>query len=273
MAKVFRESRKEKLHDKSYTVYNAILVKEQVLNGELLPKEEIQKSALGWNGRPVVITHPRGSANSPENAETFEIGLLYNVRFEESTSKLKGEIWLDDAVVNTALSSKDEYVRENTQALKQKLDDDEPIDVSTAYYVNTFEDAKGLHKGVAYNGIQRNIIPDHLALLPLDKGASSWADGSGMRDNSAALRRHAAGDMSDAAEKKQAESTKSKEENPAPKENEFFDKGAIYITPMPGKTLALYETADGEGYSIEPDGVLLVRKDSLELARQQAQTF
>jgi hypothetical protein len=51
--------RHETIDGTRYLVAPVVLVREQVLNGEFLPAEEIEKSAPGWNDRTVVVHHPK----------------------------------------------------------------------------------------------------------------------------------------------------------------------------------------------------------------------
>jgi len=164
-----------------YLVAPVVMVREQVLNGEFLPADEIEKSVPGWNGRPVVCHHPKScdgddvTANSPDSIPDYEVGRIFNVSYDPETTKLKGEAWLDIAKMSKNKETKAAY----DMILKNKC-----LEVSTGYFVNSPQSISGNHNEVEYTAVQRDILPDHLALLPGDVGACSWEDGAGIRHNS-----------------------------------------------------------------------------------------
>lgn len=170
-------TRYEELDGVKYLVAPVIMVQEQVLSypqgNELLPAEEIEKSVNGWNGRPVVIYHPEGTANSPDTARRYEVGKIYNAHYEKK--QLKAEIWVDE--------SKAESKTGDSYLALQMIKNGEPLEVSTGYYVNSPESSAGEYGGVSYQAVQRDIMPDHLALLPQKTGNCSYADGCGVRAN------------------------------------------------------------------------------------------
>ena len=177
------KTRTENLDGINYLVAPVVLVREQVLNGELLPAEEIEKSAVGWNGRPVVVYHPQDNegndviANDPEVVPKYEVGKVYNVEYDSKTTKLKGEIWID--------VSKAKRKNKDTKLALEMINESDALEVSTGYIVNDRLAKEGEFDGVEYKAIQRDIMPDHLALLPKEIGACSWEDGAGVRNNSA----------------------------------------------------------------------------------------
>jgi hypothetical protein len=142
-----------------------------VLNGELVSAEEIERSTVAWNGRPWVVPHPMHngehiSANRPDAVEKHEIGRVFGAHFDGG---VKAEVWTDIAKAQNL-----ELGREVLARLKAG----QPIEVSTAYH-RKLEVRPGTYNGVGYSGIARNLLPDHLAALPHDMGACSWADGCG----------------------------------------------------------------------------------------------
>lgn len=175
------KTRYETLDGIKYLVAPVVLVREQVLNGEFLPADEIEKSALGWNGRPVVVYHPEekdgspASANRPDMVKSYEVGRLFNIEYEPESTKLKGEIWID--------ISKASRKNPDTKKAIDMIQHSDELQVSTGYFVTKFVDVSGEYDGVEYNGIQQNILPDHLALLPEEEGACNWEDGAGVRNN------------------------------------------------------------------------------------------
>ncbi|MBU8908514.1 DUF2213 domain-containing protein [Desertibacillus haloalkaliphilus] len=170
-------ARTETHEGREHLVAPVIAVKEGVLNGELALSEEFGKYPDSWNGIPLPINHPteKGvpvSANSPSRIEEYSVGRFFNAHLDGDA--LKGEIWVD---VEKATELGGEALE-----VVNRLQEGKPIEVSTAYF-NDIEDGSGTFNSKEYNGIQRNMRPDHLALLPNDIGACSWEDGCGVRAN------------------------------------------------------------------------------------------
>src|SRR5215475_3950589 len=128
----------------------------------------------GWNGRPVVLNHPKVdgepvSANSPRVMNNGVFGQLFNTVLDGT--KLKSEMWLD---VNRAneLGGQEQDAVERLQA-------GEMMEVSTGLFMD-LDATEGTFNGEKFIGIWRNIVPDHLAVLPPGTiGACSVADGCG----------------------------------------------------------------------------------------------
>jgi hypothetical protein len=107
--------------------------------------------------------------SSPDLLEQVAVGRTFNTRLENN--KLKAEAWLD--VIRLANVAPDalSYIRQK-----------KPMDVSAGVFTDD-EPTSGDFNGEQYNAIARNHRPDHLALLPGERGACSWADGCGVRTN------------------------------------------------------------------------------------------
>lgn len=136
--------------------------------------EELSKSAPQWNGIPVTMSHPIDAAGThisafAEGAENFIVGYLENARMEGN--KLKAQARIQE---RRALAT-------SPQAL-QYIKERKPLDVSIGVFTED-EEIGGEWNGEAYTAIATNHIPDHLALLPNEQGACSWADGCGVRVN------------------------------------------------------------------------------------------
>jgi len=176
------KTRIETVDGVEYLVAPAVMVREQVLNGEFLPADEIQKSVEGWNGRPLTVLHPVDdngnpvTANSPEAVARFQVGRIFNVSYDPDSTKLKCEIFFD-------ISKKDKSP--GAKAAYDAISNGEPLEVSTGYFVNETtkvfvgEGADDEQEMTA----QHQLMPDHFALLPNDIGACSWEDGAGVRNN------------------------------------------------------------------------------------------
>jgi hypothetical protein len=96
--------------------------------------------------------------------------MLFNTMLDDT--KLKSEIWIN----NAKLDEMDEKFRDAVDRLKSG---DEVVEVSTGLF-SLLEDAKGIYDGETYDRIWRDVVPDHLAVLPDGIiGACSVEDGCG----------------------------------------------------------------------------------------------
>lgn len=143
------------------------------------PASVLESTAQFWNGMPLPVHHPECggvpiSANSPEVIQSKSVGRLWNVRYEtEPKPRLKGEIWIDEVKAQQVSPEVLSMLRTN-----------QPLEVSTGLF-SVDELISGVWNNENYNGVVKDMRPDHLALLPGSKGACSWEDGCGVRANQA----------------------------------------------------------------------------------------
>lgn len=173
--------RTEKYNGKDYLVVPVVALVEQVLHSanaetpNLALSEEFSKVPAGWNGRPVVVNHPQKngnmvSANSPDILETEKIGEIFNSKVEDD--KLKMEAWIDTAKAEELGG----VIWDTVQRLQSGK---EVVEISTGLFADV-EDKSGEIDGKKYDGVWRNIVPDHLAILSAGSiGACSVDDGCG----------------------------------------------------------------------------------------------
>ena len=167
------EIRHETFDGRDHLVAPVVAIREMVLDSGFLPAAEIGRFVEAWNGIPLVMDHPteRGvpvSANRPEILERRGVGRLWNARLEDG--RLLGELWID-------MEKARRLGGEALEALA-RLERGQPLEVSTGYFTDE-EAVEGSFRGRRYEKVQRNLRPDHLALLPNAVGACSWADGCG----------------------------------------------------------------------------------------------
>jgi len=148
-------------------------------NGALYyPPEEIKQVVEQWNGKPLVVYHPKSgsrnvSANSPEIFAKQQIGTFYNSSLDKNHGN-KGEGWFDV-----------ELTKKIDNRIYQALIEGKKIEVSTGLYTDNDEAPKGSNdKGTEYTHIARRYRPDHVAILPDEIGACSIKDGCGVHNKS-----------------------------------------------------------------------------------------
>lgn len=158
----------------------AVMVQEQVLNNNLgatfLPAEEIAASVDSWNGMPVVLRHPTRngqpvSARTEATLNARGLGMVLNARAEGG--KLKADLYLD--------VERMEAIPDAAEML-QRFASGEIGELSTGFGTR-LDRSEGVHNGRRYVAVMRDVRPDHLALLPDERGACSVADGCGLGVN------------------------------------------------------------------------------------------
>jgi len=140
----------------------------------LYPKEELGKTPMSWNHKPIVVYHPEMngqgiSACDPSVITTRKVGVMMNTKFEKG--KLKSEAWIEVDRANKV-----------DDRIMAAIEANQMMELSTGVFVD-MEKEGGEWKGETYNAIARNYRPDHLALLPDKVGACSIKDGAGFLRN------------------------------------------------------------------------------------------
>lgn len=143
---------------------------------EFVPSSVIARSAIEWNGRPCVGSHPQNdkgeyvSANDPKVYEQTCFGRVCNARFENGA--LQMDAWLDE--------SKASSVGEEAEDVIRRAKNKETIEVSIGAYVSIEEQEGTAPNGDKYYGVWSDVGSDHLAHLPPDQvGACSVEKGCG----------------------------------------------------------------------------------------------
>lgn len=167
--------RHERLEGRKHlAIPTAILPKEGVLMGlkgaYYYPEKVTTKRIGSWNGRPAVLYHPMingqlSSAGDPLVFNSRRCGLLFNTAADD---KIRTETWLDIDKTNSV-----------DDRIIPTLERGEMIEISTGFEAEV-DNKPGEFEGKEYKGTVLNIIPDHLAILPDQKGAYSVESGGGM---------------------------------------------------------------------------------------------
>jgi hypothetical protein len=178
------EVRTETHGGRPHVVAPCILLVEGVHPGSQGPllylEDELGAYPSAWDGRPVVIDHPRDAdglpipAGSPEIMETHGAGFLTGTHVIPSNgqpAKLKTELWLDVERMNVLAPRVLELVHGGLE-----------VEISTGLFADA-TGTPGEWNGEAYHARAQNLRPDHLAILPTSTGACSWEDGCGIRAN------------------------------------------------------------------------------------------
>lgn len=173
------------LHGRDYLVATATLIVPGVLNGSqgalFYPPDEVARDPWAWNGMPIVGYHPlvngvHVSGRDPDILASQGLGNVYRAKAGDA---LSAELWFDvDAVRNF------DTKLEQSLRILPRLEAGKPIEISTGLFTeNTPAEDGAVHNGKAYTHIARNYRPDHLAVLPDQKGACSIDDGCGINVN------------------------------------------------------------------------------------------
>jgi hypothetical protein len=141
---------------------------------ELVTAEELARTFAAWNGQPAMLDHPernglKVSANDPEILDEGQVGQVFNAAMKGD--RLTMEAYLDPARMDV--------VGEKARSLLATLEAGGTVEVSVGAFI-TIEPSEGEHNGQRYTGTWRDIVPDHLALLPDGtRGACSVDAGCG----------------------------------------------------------------------------------------------
>ena len=180
VANLSGKARRTNVNGREYIVAPLTMIVPGVLNGSqgalYYPPSEVARSADAWNGIPLVVRHPVAangdhvSGRDPEVLARQGIGHVYKVA---NNGKLTAEGWFDV-----------EATRRVDNRVLQRLEAGQPIELSTGLYTDNEPAENGAHyNGSPYTHVARNYRPDHLAILPDQRGACSIKDGCGVLVN------------------------------------------------------------------------------------------
>lgn len=170
------QNRYETLNGKQYLVVPTVMMTEGVHDGSQGPlfysKDLLSRDPDVWNHKPLTLYHPlnNGSACTKETLETQGLGMMLN---SSSDGRLKTESWFDD-----------ELFKQRDPETRQRVLNKEMVEVSTGIKVET-DNKPGVFNGEPYKATVLSMLPDHLAVLPDQKGACSVEDGAGLVRNTA----------------------------------------------------------------------------------------
>lgn len=167
--------------DTTYLVAPVVAQEEGVyayrINGEVqrefLPGEELTAPLDEWDDRPLLLRHPDAPPDtqallSEPGVEGATVGAFREPRRTNGDERLAGKVYIDEAELGEHNGDLEDYVE---RVRRRGVGE-----VSTGYDVGDLEHSPGRHNGSGYEFVQRNIRPDHLALLP-DQVGNCPADG------------------------------------------------------------------------------------------------
>lgn len=175
---------------RKFLVAPSRLIVPGVLNGSrgalYYPPDEIKRTVDSWNGIPLVAYHPvvngrHASARRPDVLRDSGIGFVFNSNWSDA---LGAEAWFDVELTR----SYDRRLSADRKMLP-RLERNEPIELSTGLFTDNHPAPKGAtYNGRAYDFVAKSQRPDHLAVLPDQKGACSVKDGCGVLATRTAVR-------------------------------------------------------------------------------------
>lgn len=174
--------RTETLDGADYLVVPDVAVgKPAHLDGGYIPEDVWRNTQDEWNGRPLPVGHPTDawgnnvSANAPTVREQAVVGWFYNAQYDETTSELQGELWIN--------KEKARELGGHAEAVLDQLANGNGLDVSTAY--SGVQGEPGTYDGEHRDEVLVDIRPDHVALLPdaLGPGNLTTDDGAGVPED------------------------------------------------------------------------------------------
>ncbi len=165
------------LEGRDHYVVPVVMIVEGVHKGSqgpvYYPAAELRRSAQFWDGKPAVIYHPTqygaSYAGSPEVFNRQKVGTVFNTRFDGK--RLVAEAWIDVVRVGQVDTRVEQAI------LRRAV-----VEVSTGLTIDLGTEP-GVWNGKSYHTTARRMSPDHLAILPDQRGACSVADGAGLCRN------------------------------------------------------------------------------------------
>ena len=172
------KTRTDFLEGKECYVVPMVMLTEGVHNGSNGPlyysPDELSKTPVVWNYKPIVVYHPQMNGKSISACdktiiESRKVGVILNTKW--TGSKLKAEAWIEKARVG-----------EVDPRVKKAIENNQPMEVSTGLFTDN-KGPGGKWRNENYQAVATNFRPDHLALLPDQKGSCSMEDGAGLNMN------------------------------------------------------------------------------------------
>ena len=180
LANIVGRVRWERLNGRDHLIAPIALVVPGVLTGSLGPLlfllDELKSSVKQWEKIPLVVNHPTRngkpvSARSEGVLDKSGVGFLADVKIQNG--KLVADGWFDV-----------EKTKQVDARVFEALTNGQKMEVSTGLRTTNQKVPGGsTWQGEPYIAIARNLVGDHLAILPDQIGACSLRDGCGLLAN------------------------------------------------------------------------------------------
>lgn len=187
--------RREVRQGREYVVVPATIIVPGVLNGSngalYYPASEVEKNKGVWNGTPIHVGHPMDpltnlpvSGRDPETMDRSGIGYVYNDRVNRKSHR-QCDLYLDVQLTRN-------YDRDHGSDILYRATHGQAIELSTGLFTDNYPAMNGARddKGRPYDFVARNYRPDHLAILPFERGACSVQDGCGVNIANRTVQNH-----------------------------------------------------------------------------------
>lgn len=182
------------LQGREYLVAEATLIKgDTVLPGSrgpgFYPASEVasERNSQAWNRMPLVLWHPQDEQGDPTTArdpavlENYGVGDIYRTKGDGKDSRT--EAWFDVQLLKNA-DARFAGKRAGFPLLP-RIERGDKIELSTGLFP-TYDMTPGIAaNGVRYDWVARDLRPDHVAILPDQKGACNVSDGCGVNNSAA----------------------------------------------------------------------------------------
>jgi hypothetical protein len=186
--------RRETLNGRSFLVAPmSLLPLNGVLHGSqgplFYPERETRNTYKAWDYMPLVVWHPTDSQGRHVSARDPGIIQNWGIGFNRKThinGRMQSEGWFDEEKTKQV---DNKLVKRGIDPIHHRLLKNLPIEISTGLFTDNEPAPSGATwNGAPYEFIARRYVPDHIAVLPDQKGACSIADGCGVMVNSSGSR-------------------------------------------------------------------------------------
>lgn len=149
---------------------------------EYVPAAELADTPGQWDGRPLVSDHPTtgdGSANTPGLYDAAQFGAIFDTVYDAAIPGLRANAYID---VDRAAE-----IGGDAQSVVTRVQAGELVEVSVGAYVFVEPRIGTLADGTEFQGVWRDLVSNHLAMLPAGVlGACSVEMGCGAPRTAAA---------------------------------------------------------------------------------------
>jgi hypothetical protein len=177
--------RRETKNGSEYIILpSATLPDDVVMNGIKYPADEIETSYQSLNGALAPVEHPMVDGNYVSATNSEAIMNYFVGADNRNVTRSNGRVYLEKWV-NVQEANKSDKGKRLLDAIRNMEKTGEPIHTSTGIFMNVEEtmEPEVNAAGMEYNGIARNMIFDHDAILLDNIGAATPSQGVGIGVN------------------------------------------------------------------------------------------